>query len=233
MALSYAYQGFCAQIAYELGYRADLLAPPSGYGLTLSPIQQAVQNAIARWERTRFYFNEITDINDFTTTAGQEFYTSADSAIIGSSPHFDKIWVLIAGNRYALNPRTEQYISDTSLNRIVTGQPIDYAMYAETMRLYPIPDGAYPITFEGTLRLPALANNTDANAWIQDAADLIKAEAKRDIYVNVLKDMQKADAMKKEIHGDPENPEFPGHFYVLQAETSGRVAGNTIRASYF
>lgn len=231
MALSYTYQGFCNQIAYELGYRNDLLSIPTGFsGIVLSPIQQAVQNAIAKYERRRFYFNEITAINNFNTVVKQEFYTSSDSALIGTMPHIDKVWVFISGNRYSLNPRTEQYLSDTSLNPIVTGQPVDYAMYAETMRLYPIPDGAYPITFEGTQRLAALSANSDTNAWIQDAADLIKAEAKYDLYMNVLKQADQAQAQRQLIDGTSTSD---GFLSALMGETSQRIAGNKIRASYF
>ncbi len=231
MALSYGYQQFCNQIAYELGYRNDLLSVPTGFtGIVLSPIQQAVQTAIAKYERRRFYFNEITSINNFSTVVGQEFYTSSSSSIIGTSPHLDKVWVLISGNRYSLNPRTEQYLSDTSLNPSVQGQPIDYAMYAETMRLYPIPDGAYPITFEGTYRLSTLSANSDTNAWIQDAADLIKAEAKYDLFMNVLKQKDQADIQRQLIDGTPMSD---GFLSALMGETTQRIAGNKIRASYF
>lgn len=231
MAVSYTYQGFCNQIAYELGYRNDLLSVPSGFtGIALSPIQQAVQNAIAKWERERFYFNEITSINNFSTVVGQEFYTSASSSIIGTSPHIDRVWVLVSSNRYTLNPRTEQYLSDTSMSPTSQSQPVDYAMYAETMRLYPIPDGAYPISFEGTQRFALLALPSDTNIWIQDAANLIKAEAKADLLDNVLKQTDLADRQRAQIYGVGD---FPGYLTDLRSETAQRVAGNKIRASYF
>lgn len=233
MAVSYTYSTFANQIAYELGQRNDLLVIPSGSSLALSPIQQAIQNAIAKWEREHFYFNEITSINNFNTVVGKEFYTSSDSAIIGTSPHFDKVWVLISNNRYSLNPRTEQYLSDTSLNPSVQGQPIDYAMYAETMRLYPIPDGAYPITFEGTQRFATLVNPTDTNKWLQDAADLIKAEAKLDILTHVLKRLDQAQAQKIAIYGDPSIPGDTGYLGALQSENTQRTAVRKVRAFYF
>lgn len=231
MALSYTYSTFAAQIAYELGQRSDLLSPQAG--LLLSPIQQAIQNAIAKWEREHFYFNEIEAINTFNTVVGQEFYAGTFYPIIATTPHIDKIWVFISGNRYSLNPRTEQYLSDTSLNPSVQGQPIDYAIYAETMRLYPIPDGAYPLTIEGTQRFATLVNPTDTNVWLKDGADLIKAEAKLDLLTNVLKRPDQATTMKNAIYGDPMYPSDQGYLYALMSESVQRPAVGKMRANYF
>lgn len=234
MAVSYTYQGFQNQIAYELGQRSDLLAVPSG--LALSPIQQAIQNSIAKWEREHFYFNELGEAGSpiaFNTVSGQEYYGQSAAARIVTGIHIDKIWVTISSNRYSLNPRTEQYLSDTSLNPSVRGQPIDYAYYAEALRFYPIPDGVYPITIEGTIRLTTLSAPTDTNVWLQDAADLIKAEAKMDLLENVLKQTDLADRQKKMIHGDPMNPEFTGYLYALRSENVQRPAVGKMRAMYF
>lgn len=232
MAVTYTYIGFQNQIAWELGQRTDLLTVPAGSNLILSPIQQAIQSAIAKWEREHFYFNEVEDINGFSTVQGQEFYTSADYAPIGTNIHLDKIWVLISSNRYSLNPRTEQYLSDTSLNPSVQGQPIDYALYARTLRLYPIPDGAYPVTFEGTKRFAMLSADTDTNVWLQDAADLIKAEAKLDLLTHTLKRADQAKIQKNAIYGDPDDPRDHGYLYALQSENVQRTPGK-MRANYF
>ncbi len=233
MSVSYTYQQLQNQIALELGYRTDLLNIPAGFTVALSPIAQAIQNAIAKHERERFYFNELTSINAFNTVTEQEFYTSAAFGGLGTMPHIDKLWILISGNRYTLNPRTEQYLSDTSVNPSVSGQPVDYALYGETLRLYPIPSGAYPITPEGTQRLAALVQPTDENAWTQDAGDLIKAEAKFDLYTHFLKNPAGALAMKNAIYGDPNDPTEIGLLDALQSETYQRTAVGKTRPSYF
>lgn len=235
MAASYSYVQMQNQIAYELGQRTDLLTNAVS-GTLLSPIQQAIQNAIAKWEREHFYFNEIgskTPGATFNTVNKQEFYTSADWPLLATQPHIDKIWVLISGNRYTLNPRNEQYLSDTSVNPVVTGQPVDYALQAETLRLYPIPNGAYSITCEGTQRFATLTNPSDTNAWLQDGADLIKAESKLDLYTHVLKKPDKALEMKKAIYGDPMMPNDVGYLYAISSETTQRAAVGKMRARYF
>lgn len=233
MSVSYNYGQFQSQIAYELGQRTDLMSIPSGSGLALSPIQQAIQNAISKWEREHYYFNEVESINVVNTVVGQEFYTFSSWPFITQQIHIDKIWVLISGNRYSLNPRTEQYLSDTSLNPNVQGQPIDYAYYAETIRLYPIPDGAYPITIEGTQRKSTLVNTADSNSWTTDAADLIKAEAKLDLLTNVLKQTDLAATQKNLIYGDPMNPQDMGYIHALRSEGVQRPAILKNRANYF
>lgn len=233
MAVSYNYGQLQAQIAFELGQRTDLLTIPSGSNLALSPIQQAIQNAIAKWEREHFYFNEIEAINNVNTVVGQEFYTTVTWPFIAAQIHIDKIWVVISNNRYSLNPRTEQYIADTSLNPSVQGQPIDYSYYAETIRLYPIPDGAYPITIEGTQRFSTLVKTSDSNSWITDAADLIKAEAKFDILINILKQIELANSQKNLIYGDPMKPQDQGFIHALRSEGIQRPATLKARANYF
>lgn len=236
MAISLTYQGLQYQIAYELGGRTDLLNVPAGSNLASNPIQIAIQIAIAKWEREHFYFNEIGSSSapaTFNTVNGQEFYTSADWALLATQPHIDKIWILISSNRYTLNPRTEQYLSDTSVNPVVTGQPVDYALYAETLRLYPIPNGAYPVYCEGTQRFSTLVNAPDTNAWLQDGADLIRAEAKLYLYREVLKNKALEDGAYNSIYGDPMRPNEMGYLDALKSENVQRTAVGKMRARYF
>ncbi|MDE2100408.1 MAG: hypothetical protein KGL39_24360 [Patescibacteria group bacterium] len=226
MAVVSSYGAMQSSIAYELGGRSDLT----------TQIQNAIQTAIAKWERTKFYFNEVNDTNGFSTVAGQEFYTSADHPLIGSLVHIDKIHAFVSNNRYTLTPRTWQYIEDYSVNPTVQAPPTglsDFAYYAETLRFYPLPDGAYPITISGIQRLTSLVNDTDSNAWTNDAEALIRCEAKLDIYTNILKEHEQAQAMKMMIYGDPMQPNSVGYLSALQAETFKRMPPPRVRPTYF
>jgi hypothetical protein len=113
MAVSTTYGTMQATIAYELGDRSDLT----------TQIQSAIQTAIAKWERSHFYFNEVNDVNGFSTVVGQEFYTASDYALIGSMAHIDKIHAFVSNNRYTITPRTWQYIEDMSVNPTVQAPP--------------------------------------------------------------------------------------------------------------
>lgn len=231
MAISATYQQLQQQIADELGDRQDLLAPLSDSGLSLSPIQNAIQSAIAKWEREPFYFNELYGQNLFNTVAGQEFYGVNDNGVIAASPDLIRLHVLIGNNRYPLYVRTWQYLEDTSVNPNVTGQPIDYAYFAEQLRFYPIPDNSYPITVSGTQRFAALAAGTDTNAWTQDAFDLIRSEAKLILAREVLYDDELAARMDIAIYGGRARGQR-GYLAALKAEGTRR-GKSRITPSFF
>ncbi len=59
-----------------------------------------------------------------------------------------------------------------------TGVPVDYAIFGDQLRLAPIPDAAYTITFSGLARLPTLSQDADTNAWMTEGEALIRNQAK-------------------------------------------------------
>lgn len=225
MSVTTTYAQMQATIAYELGDRTDLN----------TQIKAAIQTAIAKWERTRFYFNELNAINAFNTVHGQEYYTSSDYAGIATIAHIDKMWALVSNNRYFLMPRTMQYLDEVSVNPNVAAPSVgvDYAYYAETIRLYPIPDGSYPISIQGTKRFAALNADSDSNVWTCDAEALIRTEAKLDLYLNVIKQPDQAQLMKIQIYGDPSDPSTTGYLNALKGETFTRMAVPFVRGTFF
>jgi len=238
MAIAGTYLTLQQQIADELGDRQDLLAPLSDSALALSPIQNAIQSAIAKWEREPFYFNEYYAINLFNTVADQEFYSVDDNPAIATMPKITKIHIIVNNNRYTIYPRTWSYLEDISVNpSVVTSIPVDYAYFAEMVRLYPIPDGAYAITLNGNDRVTDLANPTDANAWTEDAFDLIRSEAKLILAEELLHDPDLAAETKTAIYGDPRSmfgfQQSRGYLYALKAESARRAGQGRIRPSYF
>ena len=240
MSISTTYLGLQQVIADELGDRQDLLAPLSDSALTLSPIQNAIQTAIAKWEREPFYFNQAYTTSDvgpgtpfFTTVKGQEIYTATDGPLMATAPETTLLHVLVGANRYPMTPRTWGYIDQISTNPAVTGQPIEWAYYAAQIRLYPIPDAAYPVTAVQTLRQVALGADGDTNAWTTDAYDLIRSEAKLVLAREVLFDDMLAARMAVAIYGDPNNPRDRGYLYPLKAETTRRTGKSGIKPTYF
>lgn len=161
-----------------------------------SQIQNAIQTAIKQYERIPFYFNQLRQEAAFSTAQGQEFYTVNDSALIAAMVTLNRVTVTVSGNRYSLNPRTPEYLEDTSVNPIVFGQPVDYAYFAEQLRFYPIPDNTYSVALSGIYRLFTLSNPTDSNPWTSDAELLIRARAKYELAVHVTRDADMAAAMK-------------------------------------
>ena len=232
MAISATYITLQRQIADELGNRTDLLSPLSSSSLTLSPIKNAIQSAIAKWEREPFYFNELYDTAFFTTVANQEVYTSADAAAIATVASITRLRVTANGTRYPLTPRNWGYIDDVSATTVSTGQPIDFAYFAESIRLYPIPDAAYAVALSGTKRFTALSADADTNVWTSDAYDLIRSEAKLILARETIHDDELAKRMHIAIYGDPVDPRSRGYLSVLKAETTRRARARIIPTQF-
>ena len=127
----------------------------------------------------------------------QEFYTSSDWADIATILHIDKLSVLISGNRYFMVPRTEQWMEDISINPSWSGQPVNYAYYNYQLRLYPIPNGAYPVNVLGTKKFAQLSGNSDSNVWTTEAEPMIRATAKQYLYRDTILDDGKAASMER------------------------------------
>lgn len=231
MALSKTYIELQTHIADDLGDRSDLLQSLLSTN-TNSPIKRAVQSAIAKWERTPFYFNESYDTAFFTTVAGQETYTSSDTTKISTLADITQLHITIGGTRQRLIRRNWQEIDEISDNPSARGQPTDYAYAAEQIRLYSIPDGAYVIAALYTKRFTALSADSDTNVWTQDAYDLIRCEAQLTMALGILKDPELAQRMKVAIYGDPMHPRDRGYLGALKAEGSRRGRGR-IRVSQF
>jgi hypothetical protein len=236
MAISATYVQLQEIIADELGDRTDLLSAASDEAdLTLSPIKQAIQSAIAKWEREPFYFNETYDTAAspfFTTVAAQEFYTTSDAAGIATSPDLMVLHILISANRFPLQARSWEYLDVVSTSPSNTGQPQDYAYFAEQIRLYPIPDGAYPITRSGLKRFTELSAATDTNVWTQDAFDLIRCEAQLYLALHVIHDAELAATMKLAIYGDGDR-RTRGYLAALKGETTRRMGRVRVRPTQF
>lgn len=238
MAISSNYITLQQQIADECSDNQALLSPLSDSNLTLSPIQNAIQAAIAKWERETFYFNDFrlepTNSSPFKTVIGQEFYSAVDYAPLATLATIKSARILISSNRYILREWDEEQMNIESVNPTLVAQPTRWSYDAEQMRLYPIPDGVYPIGLTGTQRLSALAQPTDASAWTQDAFDLIRSEAKLILAREVIYDAQLEAASLKAIYGDPTNPQERGYLTVLKNETRRRSSSRArIRPTSF
>lgn len=161
-----------------------------------SQIALAVLSAVQFYERRRFYFNEGRS-GTFLTVAAQEFYTSTDLSTIPDLVSVDSLRLTISSTEnYTLTKRAYEELDEINTGGTVhTGQPVDWAYYAQTIRLYPVPDAVYTIRVSTVRPLTALSADADTNAWTNDAEDLIRYRAKWDLYSNVIGDVQQATVM--------------------------------------
>lgn len=157
-----------------------------------SEIAQEIQDAIKFYEAERFWFNEDRS-STFTTSQGQEFYTSADLAVIPNVIHIDQAVITISGNRYPLNRRDWDYFEHIAMNPATNGQPQDYVYYDQSIRLYPIPDNAYTVRISGVFQLGTLSASADTNAWMVEGEQLIRNAAKMRLHMERTHNQQQAE----------------------------------------
>lgn len=179
-------------------------------------IQRSIKSAIQHWQRHNFWFNESRSVT-FNTVASQEFYTSADSAYIPTFADIDAVTITALGSRMDVQKRPYQELEQLSSTTTLTGIPIYYAYYGQQLRLYPIPDGVYPVRISGLQRLDSVSLSADTNVWFTEGEALIRARAKMILALDVLKDADEArrlEPLENSVH------------QALQRETVLRARSN-------
>jgi len=172
-----------AQIADDLA-RSDL----SGQ------ITAAVNTAIRSYRFERLGFNEAYKV---TATLS----TSADVMALSSlSVRFRKLdrirLVRTAGDYLDMYHRDYDWIMSRQDVR-VTCQPVEYAIYNANIHFDSMADQDYTLLLDGIKELgnPSASYSAgDTSAWFNDARELVRHRAKRELYANVLKDMELASA---------------------------------------
>ncbi|MBV8839049.1 MAG: hypothetical protein JO000_21155 [Alphaproteobacteria bacterium] len=163
------------RIADELGGRSDLA----------SQIAVCVSDAIAVYQAHRFRFSESRDLCQFNTVAAQEFYTATDNATIATLYLFDYVTVTLGVTNFALSRRQPEDVELLSQTGTQRGMPLVFSYYNEQLRLYPVPDAAYPMLVAGHMAIAAPSSDSaTGNRWMLDAERLIRSRAKYELAVN-------------------------------------------------
>jgi hypothetical protein len=203
-----------AQIADDLA-RSDLA----------SQITAAVNTAIRSYRFERLGFNEAYKV---TATLS----TSADVMTLASiSVRFRKLdrvrIVRAAGDYLDLYHRDYDWIMFRQDVRVVC-QPVEYAVYNSAIHFDSMADQDYTLLLDGLKELGSAASASysagDTSAWFNDARELIRHRAKRELYANVLKDMElaaAAGAAEKEA------------LRILKAEIGEQISTGFIRPTEF
>jgi len=181
----------------ELQNKIALDLSVSVNNLLSDEIKDAINDAISHYETNRFEFNE--DRTTFPTVALQAEYpkdpTNWPNVLI-----IDQVQYLFAGHLYQLVRQSYEWYVEAVVNQTAqTGPSNHYAIYEETMFLYPKPDVATTVTISGIHRLTPspLVNDSDTNDWlIGNALQMIRARAKADILVNRQNNLQLAEAQQ-------------------------------------
>src|SRR6185369_204536 len=176
-------------------------------------VQAEINLAIDYYQRRRFSFLETQ--STATTVAGQELM-----ALPLDFGAMDSLTITIGGTQYVLEERRYDQLESWS-STTITGQPTDFSVYNQQLRLYPIPSGAFGLRMSYIRDLPVLVDDDDENVWTTDAERLIRARVAWVLYTSRMKDYDAAQAAKM-----VENEELDQH----ERETSVQLfTGHTRR----
>lgn len=197
-----------------------------------SDIQNAIQDAIALFDGTTFWFNRFRvfggvsgSLSDLETISGKEFYSDTDLSSLISFPHISKALVLAFANRYPLTNRTPEWIDDQSISPTWQGLPTDWALQGGDLRVYPIPNGGYNFILNATVRFAALVSPTDYNPWTNRGERLIRQASKMLLFRDIIRDEQQAQICEREVYGNPMLPTKVGELQKLKRESARRAGG--------
>jgi len=185
--------------------------------VTNAHIKNAIQSAIAYYEITPLYFNQKQAT--FNTIASREYYDATDLADIPDIGHIRSAVVALNGIKNPLY-QAEFNDIDAAQSGVMIGFPYNYAIYSRKLRLFPIPDAAYPITLSYVTLLPALVNDTDTNGWMVEGEAVIRQRAKRILALDILYSDEMAMRCKS-----LEDEEFES----LMDETRARTASTSLK----
>lgn len=158
-------------------------------------IAAAIATAIGEYQKDRFTFTESRSVT-FSTVAGQEFYTTADSASIPLIRKLDYVKCYVGSTAYDVCRQSMDIMEELSDAATNTGQPSEYGLIDDALRLYPVPDAVYTIRLGGVFALAApAADDTAGNKWMTRGERLIRSRAKLELAIHVLMDQGLADAM--------------------------------------
>lgn len=173
-----------------------------------SQIRNAINDAIELQEGERYSFNERR--YTLLTVAGQEYYDLVDPTLLTSAGaevetgetllELDDIFCTVSNNPYRLCPRTQQHINEWQ-STTYQGQPADYTLYGQQLRIWPIPDQEYQLDLMGLARLGPnpLSDDSDTNAWMTDGEKLIRAQAKILLCRDILRDPGGVQAASQQL----------------------------------
>lgn len=161
-----------------------------GTGGTLTDLcALAIDDAISEAATFRFWFNELRGLT-LNIVSGQEYYGSEDFSY---ATEIDAMWFMRGTQRmnmYVANNNELNALADGNTSQ---GEPFRFSIYADRMRIWPIPTRGYTVTYDCVSRLEPLTDDAYFNAWTNEGERYIRALAKRNLLNDVIDDPEAAD----------------------------------------
>ena len=149
-------------------------------------IASEITAAIEYYQFHPFWFTKDRDAT-FSTVADQVEYTSSDDADIGTFYRLIAVYLEDGSNLYDLR---EMDVTEWQGLQDVTSsaRPYAYSRFNESYLLYPTPNDAYTVRLIGHQKVAAPASDDETgNPWMNEASELIRARAVKNIYAKKLR----------------------------------------------
>jgi hypothetical protein len=153
-------------------------------------IAQAILDAIQDHDSERFYFNE-TEIYNFNTVANQDVYPITPQPPIQEFIMIDMVRSQVGNTWFTLERETPDQM-EIDYSAPTSGQPFEWSIHGNELRLFPMPNKVYPVRIFGHYRIVPLVNGTDSNQWTTIAKNLIRYSALKRLYAYPIRDMQQS-----------------------------------------
>lgn len=149
-----------------------------------SQFTNIIARSIDQYAAERWWFNERRLL--IPTVAGQGYILWPAGTTVAR--WIDGLYLEQNGGntRWPICPRSIAEFEELAQPSI-TGQPTDYLVADDRIRLFPIPNAVYNIAADLIVDVtPPLVADTDSNAWTNQGQDLITAQAKIVLYRDYL-----------------------------------------------
>ena len=185
-----------------------------------SDIKSKIGDAIDNYETSRFYFN-VTRSKTFATVAGQSAYGAAALAEIPDIIGLDTLFLFDDIRPLELDKYEADEFEWLQGSMTGAGRPCAYSYIDSQIMLWPVPVTVYTVRPHMHFKLATLVEDTDANAWCNDAEQLIRCHAKLLLYANVIEDTEGMQRMQVQIQ-----PLLDRLAYKTSArQSTGRIRG--------
>lgn len=140
------------------------------------------------WPTPRTINNTSLPVAAPVTQSGVRYYNIPSIVMT-----IDKLRMLYAQIWVTLNQRSIDYILERDVNEPpVLTVPTDYCVEGNQIRIYSVPNDAYPLEMTGMMKIAAPVNDADHNFWTEEAAQAVRHSTLHEIYQTKVKNAQKA-----------------------------------------
>lgn len=148
-----------------------------------------INDAIRQYKARSWWFLQgPTSAALTSSTTASESYVSEPAGLI----QLDSLRVTVNAQLNELDPISFAEMELLHDGNPSPGEPYKYTRWGNRVRLYPIPDQIYTLTWSGLFEEGALSVSADTNDWMTTGELLIRNHARMTIYRDYLRDSEGA-----------------------------------------